>query len=239
MCYEEANKFPQFNVTIDQIPCHTGCCQALLRLRRGASDLMVVHQLALNPLELKSMTRWQPAMRSGWVLDAGANLGVFSSLLCLLHPTLRIVVVELDPANFKMLQLNTAHCKHIVLVHAALWGSSTFLSVRRGPDSGPPEWGYQAVEDGKGQQRAVTVLELMKEHGIASLQLAKVDIEGAEVEALSSPSAPDWLRRTNEVWIEIHERLRPGTEAIVHRALKQANFTLLHNLDKTSWMRTQ
>lgn len=44
--------------------------------------------------------------------------------------------------------------------------------------------------------------ELMKEHGIASLQLAKVDIEGAEVEALSSPSAPDWLRRTNEVWIE-------------------------------------
>jgi len=150
---------------------------------------MVVHQLAPNPLELKSMIHWQPAMRSGWVLDAGANIGVFSSLLCLLHPTLRIVAVELDPANFRMLQLNTAQCKHIVLVHAALWGSSTFLSVRRGPDSGPPEWGYQAVEGGKGQQRAVTVPELMKEHGIASLQLAKVDIEGAEVEALSSPSA--------------------------------------------------
>lgn len=30
-----------------------------------------------------------------------------------------------------------------------------------------------------------------------------------------------------------------GPEAIVHRALKQANFTLLHNLDKTSWVRTQ
>jgi len=39
-------------------------------------------------------------------------------------------------------------------------------------------------------------------HNITTLQLAKVDIEGAEREVFAAPSAAVWLNRTREVWIE-------------------------------------
>jgi hypothetical protein len=60
------------------------------------NEAAAIHDLAAR--------QWGP----GWVLDAGANIGVFSGQLCLVQPELPIVAVELDPKNFELLRINTA-----------------------------------------------------------------------------------------------------------------------------------
>jgi len=232
---EGVKRFPAFNLTFDEVPCHTGCCNATFTVRRHSADLKVLYFLLLKPTELAEVVGWRPGS-SGWVLDAGANIGAFSALLCLLHPSLPILAVEMDAANFGLLHLNTAHCQHIVRVHGALWGNSTRLSIQRGHGWGPPEWQYEAVADPEGRHLGVSVPDLLAAHNITTLQLAKVDIEGAEREVFAAPSAAVWLNRTREVWIEIHEGRRPGAEAAVHNALTAAGLALrTHTMDKEHW----
>ena len=83
--------------------------------------------MLLKPSEIYQLGKanW----RDGWVLDAGANIGVFSAQLCRVAPDVRIVAVELEHQNFRLLQHNTRHCRHIKYVHAALWGDDDRLEV--------------------------------------------------------------------------------------------------------------
>ncbi|MBL0298169.1 MAG: FkbM family methyltransferase [Betaproteobacteria bacterium] len=53
-------------------------------------------------------------------------------------------------------------------------------------------------------------------HGKAPVAL-KIDIEGAEIEALSSSA--HWLARVDAMVIELHDRFRPGCSTALEQAL--------------------
>ncbi len=55
----------------------------------------------------------------------------------------------------------------------------------------------------------------MHETGIVSIDLLKVDIEGAEIEVFES--CP-WIKRVQVIALELHERVRPGCSAAVMNA---------------------
>ena len=55
----------------------------------------------------------------------------------------------------------------------------------------------------------------MREAGIHSIDLLKVDIEGAEVEVFES--CP-WIRNVELLAIELHDRVRDGCSSVVQRA---------------------
>ncbi len=55
----------------------------------------------------------------------------------------------------------------------------------------------------------------MRETGIVSIDLLKVDIEGAEIEVFES--CP-WIKNVQITAIELHERVRPGCSATVTKA---------------------
>ena len=70
--------------------------------------------------------------------------------------------------------------------------------------------------------RAVTMDTVMRETGIDSIDLLKVDIEGAEIEIFKS--CP-WIRKVRVLTIELHDRLRPGCTWAVKNATKDFHFT--------------
>jgi hypothetical protein len=79
-------------------------------------------------------------------------------------------------------------------------------------------------EDSEGVRvRAITPGTLIRELNIPAIDLAKIDIEGAEQEVFEDLG---WLDGVRCVMIELHDRLRPGCSAIVESALKQFECTI-------------
>ncbi len=153
------------------------------------------------------------------ILDLGANTGMASVFYAERHPDARIIAVEPDDGNILMLRRNVRGRPRVVPVHAAVWHEDTVLRLRTTDASGErlPDWGFQTrVEGAPGDRdvQALAIPTLMRRHGLQSIDLLKVDIEGAEHE-LFSEASDDWLSVTRCIVVETHERFRPGSDGAV------------------------
>jgi FkbM family methyltransferase len=147
------------------------------------------------------------------IVDIGAHIGMASILFALKYPTARIIAVEPEASNFAALVRNTASYKTITPIRAALWREDG--EVILGPSVAHPKGAFQIVENGQQRVRAITMDTLMREAGINSIDLLKVDIEGAEIEVFES--CP-WITKVQVIAIELHDRLRAGCRSAVKRA---------------------
>jgi len=147
------------------------------------------------------------------IVDVGAHIGMASILFAQQYPTARIIAVEPEPSNFVALVRNTAPYKMITAVRAALWREDGEVTL--GPSDVHPKGAFQIVENGPQRVRAITMETIMRDAEIDSIDLLKMDIEGAEKEVFQS--CP-WIRNVRVIAIELHDRVQPGCESMVKSA---------------------
>jgi FkbM family methyltransferase len=153
------------------------------------------------------------------IVDAGANIGTTSIYFANKYPGAKIIAIEAEASNFAVLSRNVRPYPAITPVHAALWNRDGEISVGKpDPASGAfGEWGFVTSSGGTGPKvRAVTMPTLMREMNIQTIDLAKIDIEGAEQEVFEDTS---WLSGTGCLMIELHDRFRSGCSEAVERAM--------------------
>jgi hypothetical protein len=108
--------------------------------------------------------------------------------------------------------------------HAAVWTKDGALSLRLDDDRGRSlgSWGVQ-VSDRLGEPehsvKCYKLATLLDKAQFRTVDILKIDIEGAELE-LFSHDAAEWLPRVNLIIIETHDRFRPGSEEAVRRAIR-------------------
>jgi FkbM family methyltransferase len=149
------------------------------------------------------------------IVDAGAHIGMASILFALQYPTARIIAIEPETSNFRALIRNTAPYKTITPIQAALWREDGQVAL--GASKAHPKGAFHIVEDGPQNVRAITMATVMREFGIDSVDLLKVDIEGAEIEVFES--CP-WIGNVRVIAIELHDRIRLGCSPAVMSATK-------------------
>lgn len=138
------------------------------------------------------------------IIDCGANIGIYT-LRAALCKTTRVFSIEPNPAVFMRLMKNvtTNGLSNIVPLNIGLgstpkktklrWGNST-LSGRIMPDGS---------ELGNAADVELTTLDLLAEqYNITYVDIMKMDIEGAEYDALTG--AAGILDRTRRLFLEIH-----------------------------------
>lgn len=136
------------------------------------------------------------------IIDVGANMGASTRLFADAYPDCHVYAVEPEPGNFRMLQANTEGHPRITLFKAALWDQTATLSqVCEG--SG---WGCR-IQEGKGvvSTPSVTIPELLARDSRMRPIIVKIDIEGAEVQALRSNNA--WVDDVPLMIYEQHDNL--------------------------------
>jgi FkbM family methyltransferase len=153
------------------------------------------------------------------VVDVGANIGMATLAFANKYPHATIVSVEPEPENYAMLVRNSAAYPNITPVHAALWNSDCGLHLGlTGLDSAEfDKWAFRVNNKGI-PVRGITMQTLMRETGILSIDLLKMDIEGGEIEAFANCS--EWMCGVQAVIIELHDHMRPGCKAVVDAACK-------------------
>jgi FkbM family methyltransferase len=147
------------------------------------------------------------------IVDVGAHIGMASIGFALKYPNARIIAIEPEPCNFAALVRNTAPYKMIAPIHAAVWRQNGEVTL--GPSNAHPKGAFEIVENGIQRVRAITMETAMREAGIDSIDLLKVDIEGAEIEVFES--CP-WMGNVRVVAIELHDRIRPECSSVVKNA---------------------
>lgn len=187
----------------------------LIRLR--TSDISVAAKILLER-EYDLPLRRTPAV----IVDAGAYTGISTRWLAGRFPNARVVALEPDPDNFDLLERNVRDVSRIQSLREALWLVDEPLYVWVS-DGGA--WASEVRRTGPVDRRVegVSPTTLMRRLGLESIDLLKLDVEGAEYE-LFSHGTDTWLPRVRAIAVEVHEDLRPGSRAAVLAACR--DFTI-------------
>lgn len=185
-------------------PLHIPGLRHPLWLRAGTSDIGVLQQVICG-----RETEFELHQTPRLIIDAGANIGLFSVMMAARFPHCRIVALEVERSNFEVLCRNVAPYPNIIPTQRALWRSSGFVRIS---DPTVHENAFTVAEtraDDPHAIAAVSVDGLLAELGCSELSLLKMDIEGSELEILADRDA-NWISCTRAMLVELHDRMRPG-----------------------------
>lgn len=184
-----------------------------IKLRKDTSDLRTFYQVFINN-EYNVQIPFHPE----FIVDGGANIGLFSILMTNKFPNAKIVSIEPDLDNFNTLTENIKGYTNCVAENAGLWHRNTPLKVYDKYDSGA--WGMVVEESETGNINAISIDYLMEKHKIKYIDILKLDIETSE-KVLFSENFENWLPKTRMIIIELHDWLKEGCSKTFFMALNQ------------------
>ncbi|WP_223212131.1 FkbM family methyltransferase [Thiolapillus brandeum] len=149
-------------------------------------------------------------------MDAGAHIGMSAVFFASKYPKARVIAIEPEPTNYQVLHRNAQEYTNISTIQAGLWSRKAHLCIE---DSNVDTWSFRVVEDPSGKGiPAIGIQDVMSEYGVEQIDVLKMDIEGAEVEVLNNASP--WFDGVKNLFIELHDRFRPGCTAALRGVLE-------------------
>ena len=182
----------------DQYKFRLGDRAVDIKLRRYAGDLDIFFEVFWKKAYEDERMK---GFRVRTVLDLGANIGMATAFFYTFYPGADYYCVEPDKQNMNLLQENV-----LKLVPAS---QVSFLEAAAGPVLSRGEivsarYAYnKSVSPGAnhGGVMIIPVSAIMEGFGLQSIDLVKMDIEGAESLLLDNA---DWLDKVNHLFIEFH-----------------------------------
>ena len=185
---------------------------------RGRTDFGVMsHYYILNYHLLDSAAN---PVRT--IVDGGANIGDETRRFAHFHPDATIVAVEPETENFAMLSRNAEQFPKIVPRRAGLWSRQGMLSIAPADIAE----GFSVSEStgvGHGSCEALTIPGLMAQMGWDTIDILKLDIEGAEYE-LFGEGVEEWVGKVNCFIFEVPDCGRTHSTARIFRSLPSEEY---------------
>ncbi|MBS1731183.1 MAG: FkbM family methyltransferase [Bacteroidetes bacterium] len=203
-------------------------------LRKNTTDKAVFDQVFLSQ-EYHFNVPFTPQV----IVDAGANIGLFSILMKNKFPSATIISIEPDKENFEFMKKNLHAYPDIKFVHAGVWSEDALLAMIDDKDRGKS--GVMLKKDMEtGTIQGYSIQSIMSKFNVDKIDILKIDIECSEKE-LFAHHYEAWLSKTKMIVIELHDWLCPGCGEIFFRAIQRMipNYrysicgenTIIENLD--------
>jgi FkbM family methyltransferase len=154
----------------------------------------------------------------GFIIDCGANIGLSALFFANKYPGATIVAVEPDKGNFIYLQKNTKFFQNVICINKAVWPHHVWMEIK---DMGTGNWSLQTFVTNTPSERAIesiTIDEIISEFKKDSIDIIKIDIEGAEKELFKN-NYESWLGKTKLIAIELHDGLDKDISGIFYKAI--------------------
>ena len=177
-----------------------------INYRPGTSDQSLIYDILLKPD--RKAEYWLPDdIDAKIVLDIGANIGIASHYLSRRFPQARIFAFEPVPGNFALLTRNVESLGNVRPFQKALGakdGSFEMLQSESNTNLG----GYSFHKAGSNAEKRISVevreaRSMMREIGIESADVIKIDTEGSEYDILTNLGR-DFLGKVKWIYGELH-----------------------------------
>jgi len=195
----------------------------MVEIACGQSDISIGGALAFSGGDWEPHLRafFERTIRPDWVcLDIGANVGIHTLAMAVLAAEGRVVAFEADPGNFAWLSRNVAELPsprgEITSVPRALWSEPAVLTLASIDElagccfisaTDDPASNERLLRDVVSADairgldlhmhatavRAIRLDDWVDQHGLARIDLLKMDVEGSELRVLEG--ARNTLRR--------------------------------------------
>ena len=187
-------------------------------VRPGTTDMDVFSEIFINK-EL-NVDFGNPE----FIIDAGAHVGFSAISLAILYPKAKILAVEPEAANFELLCKNTRKYDNISCINAGLWSHNAKLEIK---DRECDNWNFIVSEvesPGVNSIEALSITEILKRYKRNRIDVLKMDIEGSEIEVLST--SIEWMNSVGVLVIELHDRFRSGCKSALENAIMPFSFEI-------------
>jgi FkbM family methyltransferase len=172
--------------------------------------------------------------KNAWIVDLGAHIGAFSALATELFPEARVIAVEMDSSNTALLRKNIPACIHVI--EAAVVGDRIPTGAATLLGSANTAGHFLTFDNAAGSETfikgipvrsigaTVRLDDLITEYAIDTVDLLKMDIEGAEYDVLTSLRS-DAFSRIDRIVMELHPWAMPhdGEQLILDSLTAQFN----------------
>ncbi|GAB4234889.1 MAG: hypothetical protein Tsb0034_08790 [Ekhidna sp.] len=179
-------------------------------LRNHTSDIAVYLEIYESG-EYDLLLRYISEMRIeiNTILDIGSNIGMSILFFQNEFPKSKIIALEPDKSNYEQLQENIElnALEQVIPINAGIWVSDAKLSIDA-DFRGGNHWSLAVVEDINGAIQGVTIDSLIEDQKLDTIDLLKIDIEGAEEILFRYPEKCNYLERVQIACIEIHEEVQ-------------------------------
>lgn len=216
--------------------------QVSVFLRKNSSDLQVLESVVLQE-EYKIVTANRKKCNS--IVDAGGNIGLTTVYLHAFFPEATFMIIEPDDKNFALLKKNLEQNRisKIKLFNNALWVSNEKLvisnSFRDGKDWSLTVEKANSTEEQKGIDflEGISLQEICTTTGIETIDLLKIDIEGAERFLFNDRSFLQHISNAVSLLvIEIHDEF--NIRETINHEMTNAGFTAVESGDVTLFSKT-
>ena len=221
-CPPDSNRLQpdKFNIPDRMEITHSGY-QFPFYVRNNTSDT-IVYKAIIEDEKYDFTTLEEPKI----IIDAGGNIGLAAVFFAKKYPNATIISIEPEESNFKLLKENTKNYNNIIALQYALWNSMGEIDLL---DVGLDNWGfmtedshnYDKITTPKIQKKhtvkTITMERLISEYNIQTIDILKIDIEGAEKEVLEDISG--WINKVRSIIIELHERMKIGCQKSFEKAI--------------------
>ncbi len=191
-----------------------------VRLRNNTSDITVFYQVFLaKSYELNY--RINPKV----IIDCGANIGLATVFFKNKFPNAKVISIEPEDSNFKLLQENTQKYHDVHCVKSGIWNKHANLIIKENNDG---NWGFMVEEvdyENENTISAISITQIMNQYGIDAIDILKIDIEGSEKD-LFEDNFEFWLSKTKVLIIELHDGLKAGASKSFFSAITKYNFSM-------------
>jgi FkbM family methyltransferase len=176
--------------------------------RASTSDMTLIYEILLKS-KYKSEYYLPEKLNPKVIFDIGGNIGITSVYLAKLFPNSLIYTFEPMPENFEILQKNISQYKNIIAFNFGLGSNNGSFKVYLSSD--PENYGgISFYPDPHGNQEdsylsceVKNINEIINDLEIETIDLIKIDTEGAEYDILSTLKE-DILRKTSWITGELH-----------------------------------
>ena len=152
------------------------------------------------------------------VIDAGANIGMFSIYMKSRYPDCTLICIEPDSENYEVLKKNLAPYTNINLENCGLWNKDVRLKINEEFNFG--KWGVMVEEDENGGIPALSIDTLMKKYSLDRIDVLKIDVETSEKQLFTS-QYETWLPKVKTIIIELHDAMLPGCSKTFFEAINK------------------
>jgi FkbM family methyltransferase len=197
---------------------------ATLTIREANTDLITLQEIFFDQVYGDLIPHLSECRT---IIDLGAHIGLATVYFASLFPEASIFSVEPEASNFALLAQNVqslsrrGRCRPL---RAAIWSHDCPLRVQSVAENFYNAFQVRPSENTPDAIQGLGMLSILERSGFHSVDLLKIDVEGAEVQLFQGDLS--WLPRVRALAIEFHgdSRQASGFDRLMHgRRVIQVN----------------